>query len=44
MFKRRTNGRDVVYGPNGKGITAPKKYVLMVHGPNGKGMVLRKIV
>ena len=32
------------YNPNGKGITAPKKYALMVHGPNGKGMVLRKIV
>ena len=32
------------YNTNGKGITAPKKYVLMVHSPNGKGMVLRKIV
>ena len=49
MFKQRTNGKDVVYGPNGiypngKGITAPKEYVLMVHSPNGKGMVLRKSV
>ena len=32
------------YNPNGKGITVPKEYVLMVHSPNGKGMVLRKIV
>ena len=32
------------YNPNGKGITAPKEYVLMVHNPNGKGVVLRKTV
>ena len=32
------------YNPNGKGIAAPKKYVLMVYSPNEKGMVLRKIV
>ena len=44
MFKRRTNGKDKVYGPNGKGITEPKEYVLMVNSPNEKGMVLWKIV
>ena len=32
------------YNPNGKGIAAPKEYVLMVHNPNGKGVVLRKTV
>ena len=32
------------YNPNGKGITVPKEYVLMVHSSNGKGMVLWKIV
>ena len=51
MFKHRTNEKDVVYAPmeynpNGKGITAPKEYVLMIHSMVwfGKGMVLQKIV
>ena len=32
------------YNPNGKGITVPKEYVLMVHSPNGKGMVLQRLL
>ena len=31
------------YNSNGKGITEPKEYVLMVHSPNGKGMVLQRL-
>ena len=31
------------YNPNGKGITTPKKYVLIVHSPSGKGMVLQRL-
>ena len=34
----------VEYNPNGKDITAPMEYILMVHSPNGKGIVLRKTV
>ena len=49
LFKQSTNGKAMVYGPNGnnpngKGIMDPMEYVLMVHSPNGQGMVLRKIV
>ena len=48
-FKHSPNGKDMVYGaieykPNGKSITDPMEYTLIVYSPIGKGMDFRKIV
>ena len=39
MFKHSPNGKDMVYGPNGKGIMASMEYTPMVYNPTGKVMV-----
>ena len=38
MLKRSPNEKDMVYGPNGKGIMASMKYILKIYSPHGKGM------
>ena len=40
MFKHSLNGKGRVYGPNGKGIMASMKHILIIYSPNGKGMDL----
>ena len=40
MIKHNSNGKGMVYGPNGKGIMASMEYTLMIYSPSGKGMVL----
>ena len=40
MFKHIPNGKDIVYGPNGKGIMASLEYTLIIYNPNGKSMGL----
>ena len=40
MFKPISNGKGMVYGPNGKGIIASLEYTLIIYSPNGKGMAL----
>ena len=40
MFKHSPNGKNIVYGPNEKGIMAPMEYTLVVYSPKRKGMVL----
>ena len=40
MFEHSPNGKDMVYGPNGKGIMASLEYTLIIDSLNGEGMVL----
>ena len=40
MFKHISNGKGMVYGPNGKGIIASLEYTLIIYSPNEKGMAL----
>ena len=40
MFKHSLNEKDMVYGPNGKGIMASMECTLIIYSPIEKGMVL----
>ena len=44
MFKHSPNEKDMVYGPNGKGIMASMEYTFIIYSPIEKGMVLWNIV
>ena len=44
MFKHGPDGKGMVCSPNGEGIMASMKYILIIYSPNGKGMDLTNTV
>ena len=44
MFKHNLNGKRMVYGPVGKGITASMEYTPIIYSHDGKNIVLQVII